>query len=70
MGAIDFSPDGSHLVAGRLVGATSGETAPVDDPSIAIAVFIEGSATSGESASGGSMAAPIASQLIEVWLSS
>jgi peptidoglycan glycosyltransferase len=44
--------------------------APVDDPTIAIAVFIEGSAASGESASGGSMAAPIASQLIEVWLSS
>jgi len=44
--------------------------APVDDPSIAIAVFIEGSAVSGESASGGSLAAPIASQLIEVWLSS
>jgi len=43
--------------------------APVDDPTIAIAVFIEGSATSGESASGGSSAAPIASQLIEVWLS-
>ncbi|HEU4894677.1 MAG TPA: penicillin-binding transpeptidase domain-containing protein, partial [Acidimicrobiia bacterium] len=44
--------------------------APVDDPTIAIAVFIEGSATSGESASGGSLAAPIASELIEVWLSS
>lgn len=44
--------------------------APVDDPSIAIAVFIEGTAVSGESASGGSLAAPIASQLIEVWLSS
>lgn len=43
--------------------------APVDDPSIAIAVFIEGSAASGESASGGSLAAPIASQLIELWLS-
>ena len=44
--------------------------APVEDPSIAIAVFIEGSEVSGESASGGSLAAPIASQLIEVWLSS
>lgn len=44
--------------------------APVDDPSIAIAVFIEGSAASGESASGGSVAAPIASELIELWLSS
>lgn len=44
--------------------------APVDNPTIAIAVFIEGSATSGESASGGSLAAPIASELIELWLSS
>lgn len=44
--------------------------APVDNPTIAIAVFIEGTATSGESASGGSLAAPIASQLIELWLSS
>jgi peptidoglycan glycosyltransferase len=43
--------------------------APLEDPSIAIAVFIEGSAVSGESASGGSVAAPIASELIEVWLS-
>lgn len=43
--------------------------APVDNPTIAIAVFIEGSAASGESASGGSLAAPIASELIEVWLS-
>jgi peptidoglycan glycosyltransferase len=44
--------------------------APVDDPTIAIAVFIEGSAVSGESASGGSVAAPMASELIELWLSS
>lgn len=44
--------------------------APVEDPTIAIAVFIEGSAASGESASGGSVAAPIASELIELWLSS
>lgn len=44
--------------------------APVEDPTIALAVFIEGSAVSGESASGGSLAAPIASELIEVWLSS
>ncbi|MGH3649119.1 MAG: penicillin-binding transpeptidase domain-containing protein, partial [Acidimicrobiia bacterium] len=44
--------------------------APVDDPSIALAVFIEGSESSGESASGGSVAAPIASRLIELWLSS
>lgn len=44
--------------------------APVDNPTIAIAVLIEGSEVSGESASGGSVAAPIASDLIEVWLSS
>jgi peptidoglycan glycosyltransferase len=44
--------------------------APVDNPTIAIAVFIEGSEVSGESASGGSLAAPIAAQLIELWLSS
>jgi penicillin-binding protein A len=43
--------------------------APVDNPTIAIAVFIEGSAASGESASGGSLAAPIAAHLIDVWLS-
>lgn len=65
-------------VAGKTGTATGGGDfpnpwfigfAPVDDPSIAIAVFIEGSAVSGESASGGSVAAPIASQLIELWLS-
>ncbi len=44
--------------------------APVENPTIAIAVLIEGSEASGESASGGSLAAPIASELIEVWLSS
>lgn len=44
--------------------------APVDNPTIAIAVFIEGTEVSGESASGGSVAAPIASELIRVWLSS
>jgi penicillin-binding protein A len=43
--------------------------APVDDPTIAIAVFIEGGGTVGESATGGSLAAPIASKLIEVWMS-
>jgi penicillin-binding protein A len=43
--------------------------APVDNPTIALAVFIEGSEVSGESASGGSLAAPIASRLIDVWLS-
>jgi peptidoglycan glycosyltransferase len=43
--------------------------APVDNPTIALAVLIEGSEVSGESASGGSLAAPIASRLIETWLS-
>jgi peptidoglycan glycosyltransferase len=43
--------------------------APVDNPTIALAVLIEGSEVSGESASGGSSAAPIASILIETWLS-
>lgn len=65
-------------VAGKTGTATGSEGfsnpwfigfAPVDDPTIAIAVFIEGSAVSGESASGGSLAAPIASELIELWLS-
>ena len=44
--------------------------APVDNPTIALAVFIEGSEVSGESASGGAVAAPIASDLIRIWLSS
>lgn len=44
--------------------------APVDNPTIALAVFIEGSPASGESASGGSLAAPIAADLFEVWLGS
>jgi len=43
--------------------------APVDNPTIAIAVLIEGSEASGESASGGSVSAPIASRLFELWLS-
>lgn len=42
--------------------------APVDNPSIALAVFIEGSPVSGEAATGGSVAAPIASTLMESWL--
>ncbi|MGH8916178.1 MAG: penicillin-binding transpeptidase domain-containing protein [Acidimicrobiia bacterium] len=42
--------------------------APVDDPTIAIAVFLEASSELGESASGGAVAAPIASDLIQVWL--
>lgn len=43
--------------------------APVDKPTIAIAVFVEEGGNVGESATGGSVAAPIASQLIELWLS-
>lgn len=42
--------------------------APVEDPTIAIAVLIEGSPTSGEGASGGSLAAPMASRIIATWL--
>lgn len=42
--------------------------APVDNPTIAIAVLIEGGGAVGESATGGSLAAPIASALIEVWM--
>jgi peptidoglycan glycosyltransferase len=42
--------------------------APVEDPTIALAVFIEGGGDLGESASGGSVAAPIAAELIQVWL--
>ncbi len=42
--------------------------APVEDPTIAIAVVLEGSPELGESASGGRVAAPIAARLIEVWL--
>lgn len=42
--------------------------APADDPTIAIAVFIEGSSASGEGASGGSLAAPMAARIISAWL--
>ena len=42
--------------------------APVDKPIIAIAVLIEGGGAVGESATGGSLAAPIASRLIEFWI--
>ena len=44
--------------------------APVDDPTIAVAVFLEGSSDLGETATGGAIAAPIASDLIQLWLSS
>lgn len=42
--------------------------APVDAPSIAIAVLVEGSPAAGENASGGTVAAPIASDVFETWL--
>ncbi len=42
--------------------------APIDNPTIAIAVLIEGGGAVGESATGGSAAAPIASSLIEIWI--
>lgn len=42
--------------------------APVGDPTIALAVFLEGSPELGETATGGSVAAPIARQLFTVWL--
>jgi len=42
--------------------------APVESPTIALAVFLEGSSELGESASGGGVAAPIAADLFEVWL--
>jgi peptidoglycan glycosyltransferase len=42
--------------------------APVEDPSIAVAVMLEASSELGESASGGGVAAPIAGDLIRLWL--
>lgn len=42
--------------------------APVDAPTIAVAVLVEGSPASGETATGGTVAAPIASAVIETWL--
>jgi len=42
--------------------------APIDDPTIALAVFLQGSPDLGETATGGSVAAPIASRLFSVWL--
>jgi peptidoglycan glycosyltransferase len=41
--------------------------APVESPSIALAVLIEGSSATG-GGSGGSLAAPIAARVMEVWL--
>lgn len=42
--------------------------APVEAPTIAVAVFVEAGGSAGESASGGAVAAPIASQVISGWL--
>lgn len=42
--------------------------APVDAPTIAIAVLVEGSPIAGENATGGTIAAPIAARVIETWL--
>jgi penicillin-binding protein A len=44
--------------------------APVENPTIALAVFLEGSPELGESATGGGVAAPIAADLFEIWLNS
>jgi peptidoglycan glycosyltransferase len=63
-------------VAGKTGTATGSEGfsnpwfigfAPVESPSIAVAVLIEGSSATG-GASGGSLAAPIASRVIQTWL--
>lgn len=43
--------------------------APVDAPTIAVAVLVEAGGNAGESASGGSVAAPIARSVISGWLS-
>jgi peptidoglycan glycosyltransferase len=42
--------------------------APIEEPSIAVAVLLEASSELGESASGGGVAAPIAGDLIQLWL--
>ncbi len=42
--------------------------APVDAPTIAFAVLVEGSPVAGENATGGTVAAPIAALVIETWL--
>ncbi len=64
-------------VAGKTGTATGGDGfsnlwfigfAPVDRPTIALVVFIEGSPETGESATGGAVAAPIAGDLFELWL--
>ena len=42
--------------------------APVEAPTIALAVFVEGTTATGASASGGAVAAPIAREIMDVWL--
>ena len=42
--------------------------APIDSPTIAIAILIESGGNTGESATGGTIAAPMASELIALWL--
>ncbi|HEY5891423.1 MAG TPA: penicillin-binding transpeptidase domain-containing protein [Acidimicrobiia bacterium] len=42
--------------------------APIDNPTIALAVFLEGGPELGESATGGALAAPIAADLFQLWL--
>lgn len=42
--------------------------APVDQPTIAVAVFVEAGGDAGETASGGAVAAPIAADVLDYWL--
>jgi peptidoglycan glycosyltransferase len=42
--------------------------APAEDPTIAIAVFFEGSEELGQDVSGGGVAAPLAGDLMRLWL--
>jgi peptidoglycan glycosyltransferase len=42
--------------------------APVENPTIALAIVVEDGGDAGENATGGSVAAPIAQRLFEFWL--
>ena len=42
--------------------------APAEDPTIAVAVLVQEGGFAGDTATGGSVAAPIARQVIEAWL--
>jgi peptidoglycan glycosyltransferase len=42
--------------------------APIDQPTIAVAVFVEAGGDAGETASGGAVAAPIAAEVLDYWL--